>query len=466
MRSKETTARCLQHNQGEDSMSTRKGQRMSTWGNARWYRLLAVMMVSALFLAACGGEESADGEGTTDGGDSDGSGATETDDGSGGTEDAADEAEGEPLTFGILTHQTGGIAAIGIDHVNGIKAGVALATNGTNQIAGRPIEFVVADDASESGEAARVARQMIQQSQPDIVFGFPSSASAMASTQIMIDAQIPEIYCIAATDGLSGIAPTSFRTSRNARQEAQMGVRVVGIEEGQTFAILAPDYEYGQSAAKAWQELLTDQGGEMVGDIVYAPLVAEDYTAAVERVRQVNAEIVVVVTFASTGGPLLWNTIGDAGIADSAEVYTLLPQKSPREAMGPVAEKVKYFAIYDPELPENELNQQFIEEFQSLTETPIDIYAGDCGVAGMLAVKALEETQGDASPDALVCALEGIQGESVKGDYEVRAEDHVFLQSFYEARLNEDLTAELVETFPPEDSAIPVIETDWEPCDS
>jgi branched-chain amino acid transport system substrate-binding protein len=387
------------------------------------------LAASALALGACGDKEESSGGGSS----------------------------GEPIKVAIMTHRSGALAPIGLDKEMGVKAGIAVATNGTNEIAGRPIEFVVPDDQSDPGQAPRIARQTLQQDKPDIVFGFDSSASALASAPIMADAGIPDIYTIAAADELTAFSPTTFRTSRNATQEAKIGAETVGIKNGETFMIVAPDYAYGQSAAKAWERILKEQGGKQLGSTIYAPLDARDYTSAVERVRSQKPDILVVVTFAGTGGPRLFQAIESAKIADSSRVVTLLPQRPTREAMGPIATKVEYFAIYDPKLPQNDLNSRFVEEFKKIAKgTEPDIYAGDAGVGGQLIVEALKKTNGDTDPEKLRTALEGLEAEGLKGRYRVRPEDHTFLFSFYAAKLNDKLEAELVEEYDMEASDIPV----------
>lgn len=376
-------------------------------------------------------------------------GGSNSSSGGGGSDDT--------VVFGIQTHETGALSAVGLDKIYGIEAGVDIATGGTNEVEGKKIEFVIADDGSDPGASPQVARQQIQQDKPNIVFGFDSSSSAVATAPITSDAGIPSIFPIAASDELTGFSEWVFRTSRNATQEAQMGATVAQIDEGESYMILAPDYAYGQSAAAAWDELLTEQGGEALEAPLFAPLEGKDYTSVVERVRNADPDVLVVVTFASASGPLLWQTINNAGIADRSEIVTLMPQAPVREAMGPIARKIRYFAIYDPALPDNKLNDDFVKKFTELSGgTPPDIYAGDSGVAGMMAVKAIEETGGDTSPEALADALSGLQAEALKGPYEVRPEDHTFLQTFYEASLNPDLTAKRIKEFSMEDSVIPV----------
>ena len=236
-----------------------------------------------------------------------------------------------------------------------------------------------------------------------------------------------------------------------------MFAAVARIKQGETFQILAPDLAFGQATAEATEKLLQEEGGKPAGGIIYAPLEAEDYTAAVERVRQRRADKLMVVTFTGPAGARLWQTIGRAGIADDAEIYTLLQQRPVREGMGPIAQKVNFFALYDPELVRSELNDRFIAQFKKLSGGAApDIYAGDAGTAGIIAVEALKKTDGDTDPEKISEALEGMQGEGIRGDFSLRAEDHVFLQPFFEARLDNSFRAHLVRSFPPDAIDVPV----------
>jgi branched-chain amino acid transport system substrate-binding protein len=367
------------------------------------------------------------------------------------------ESDEGPIKFGLLTEKTGPQASLSPDKEFGVKAGVALATNGTNEVAGRKIEFVVGDDRSDVAQAPTVTRRIVQKHDPAIMFGFSVSDAAIATAPIMADAKIPDIYTVSSTIELSNFSDTTFRTSRDSNQEAKMFAAVSKPKAGDTFQILAPDLAFGQATAEATQKLLEEAGAKAAGDIIYAPLEAEDYTSAVERVRQRRADKLMVVTFTGPAGARLWQTIGRAGIADNTEIYTLLQQLPVREGMGPIAQKVNFFALYDPELVDSELNTRFIEEFKKLSGgAPPDIYAGDAGTAGMIAVEALKKTKGDTSPEKISEALEGMEGEGIRGPFTLRAEDHVFLQPFFEARLDKDFRAKLVRTFPPEEIDVPV----------
>ena len=87
---------------------------------------------------------------------------------------------------------------------------------------------------------------------------------------------------------------------------------------------------------------------------------------------------------------------------------------------------------------------------------PIDLFHPDGFTAAQMMVHALQASGDDV--DAMIAALEGWSFESVKGTYEVRAEDHALLQPMFQTKLSgsgDNLTAELVETLSPEDVAPP-----------
>ncbi|MCA9934293.1 MAG: ABC transporter substrate-binding protein, partial [Anaerolineales bacterium] len=64
-----------------------------------------------------------------------------------------------------------------------------------------------------------------------------------------------------------------------------------------------------------------------------------------------------------------------------------------------------------------------------------DLFDADAMNAGILIVNALRATGGDASADALIAAMEGMEFEGPKGTIYIRPEDHVAVQDMYIATL-------------------------------
>lgn len=373
---------------------------------------------------------------------------------------SASSSDDGPIKLGILTERTGALASFGNELMYGVQAGVAQATNGTNEVAGRKIEFVIGDDRSEVGQSAGVARRLIQSEHPALVFGYGVTDAAVLTESIMRDANIPAIYSLSWPKKLS---PLTYRTSRDYAQEAQMAALVADLGRGDRVQLLAPDIAYGKEFAEGFERQLEQTGATAVADPIYAPLVSNDYTSLVQRLKQSDADKLIVAGWAGSSTALLWRSIDRAGLADEMEMFTLLPQRPTRRAMGDVARKIGFWAIYDPDLPLGRRNDDFVRRYREVSggKSP-DIFSGDPGVAGQVAVAALEETRGDTDPEAISEALDDMAGEGVKGPFAVRSEDHLFLHPFFKVSLGPDYRAKLEKAYTKEQSEIPVGATSTE----
>ncbi|MHB1339893.1 MAG: ABC transporter substrate-binding protein, partial [Bellilinea sp.] len=73
-------------------------------------------------------------------------------------------------------------------------------------------------------------------------------------------------------------------------------------------------------------------------------------------------------------------------------------------------------------------NKWLTEKHLEAYGEPPDLFTAG-GMASALALAAaLEKTEGDATGDVMITALEGLQFEGPKGTYFIRPEDHVCLQ--------------------------------------
>ncbi len=66
---------------------------------------------------------------------------------------SAAAASGKPLKIGLITDQSKALQLYGQQEINGFKLGLQYATEGTNTVAGRPIELIVKDDEGNADKA-------------------------------------------------------------------------------------------------------------------------------------------------------------------------------------------------------------------------------------------------------------------------------------------------------------------------
>ena len=68
-----------------------------------------------------------------------------------------------PIKIGVVTTRTGPLDYYGTMQVRGLELGIEYATQGSHQVAGRPIELIIEDDAGDTATAARKARELIEE---------------------------------------------------------------------------------------------------------------------------------------------------------------------------------------------------------------------------------------------------------------------------------------------------------------
>ena len=89
-------------------------------------------------------------------------------------------AAGKPLVIGEMTDNSGVLAIYGPLFERGFEIGLDYVTDGTRTIAGRPIEVVLKDTASNTEKGATLAREAIEKDGAEILLGVPSSPVALA----------------------------------------------------------------------------------------------------------------------------------------------------------------------------------------------------------------------------------------------------------------------------------------------
>ena len=83
--------------------------------------------------------------------------------------------DGEPLKIGLLTDLSAALQNYGRELQNGFTLGLEYATDGTMEIAGRPVEIITRDYANDAELAATQARELIEVEGVEVLVGAPSS---------------------------------------------------------------------------------------------------------------------------------------------------------------------------------------------------------------------------------------------------------------------------------------------------
>jgi branched-chain amino acid transport system substrate-binding protein len=93
------------------------------------------------------------------------------------------------LKVGFITSLSGPVSSLGIPYEKGMKAALAY----KSELAGRKIQVVQLDDASDPSTAARNARKMIEEDKVDIIIGTAGSPGALAIAAVARETKTPLI---------------------------------------------------------------------------------------------------------------------------------------------------------------------------------------------------------------------------------------------------------------------------------
>jgi ABC-type branched-subunit amino acid transport system ATPase component/ABC-type branched-subunit amino acid transport system substrate-binding protein len=371
-----------------------------------------------------------------------------------------------PIKIGVITTRTGPLDYYGTMQVRGLKLGIEYATQGSWEVAGRPLDLVIEDDAGDPTTAARKAREMVEQQGVDILQGGVSSASAVILTGIAEEYRRILVVDPAAADSITGerLNRYVFRTAASVSQDAAAGGRYAIenlTDQARTFCYVAPDYAFGRQSTAAWKRVIEMHGGETLAE-VFVPPETEDFTPYLQRILDTGAEV-LVQSWAGAGYRELFGQMRDMGFFDKMKVTGGLGDREARHALGLDAVGMVGICKYSCILPDSAVNDWLTEEHTARHGEDPDLFTGSGFAAGVAIVEALKRTDGNPDAEALIPVMEGMRFEGPKGTYTFRPEDHQALQSMYIVEMVEDPDPEhswaiphLIREIAPEEAAPPL----------
>ena len=184
--------------------------------------------------------------------------------------------------------------------------------------------------------------------------------------------------------------------------------------------------------------MYTDGAGTFVSaDDIFAPADTTDFTPYMDSVLDAvdGGAQAFIVTWAGGGFVPLLQAAQDAGVLDEIPIAAGFVDNIVMPVFFSNAIGSTSGILYHYTLPDNEINDWLVEHTMEQFETVPDLFDADAMNAAIMVVEALRATGGDASADALIGAMEGLEFEGPKGTIFIRPEDHVAIQDMYVATL-------------------------------
>ncbi|GEL17895.1 substrate-binding protein [Pseudonocardia asaccharolytica] len=199
-----------------------------------------------------------------------------------------EQATGNPR-LGLLTSKSGpgSLFAAATDSL----AALALAeVNAEGGVAGRPVELVVGDDATDPAVGVTEARRLVRLGCRTILVA-TTSATFFAVSEALADAEVLVVQTLMNEGGAHGRLRVQFG-ERPADQLAQAARPMMGAAGGRRWFLAGNDYCWPRSTHAAAKEILPQLGGRLVGER-YVALGTADFAPVVDAIARSGADVVL-----------------------------------------------------------------------------------------------------------------------------------------------------------------------------
>ncbi|MFJ8266744.1 substrate-binding domain-containing protein [Peribacillus asahii] len=363
------------------------------------------------------------------------------------------------IKIGVLASMTGALESYGKQTTRGFELGLDYATDGTREIDGRKIEFIIEDTETKAEVAVQKATKLLEEDQVDFLVGSSSSVDTLAV--VPLAEEYKKIFVVepAVADSITGSEFNKyvFRTARNSSQDAVAGAAAIA-KKGVKIATFAPDNSFGHDGITAFKEAAEKLGATITHE-EFADPAGTDFTSNIQKIINAKPDYLFVV-WAGANSP--WNQIADMKVQDKGiTISTGAPDIAALKTMKPLV-GMKGFSVYYYDLPNNEVNDWLVKEHKDRFNGELpDLFTPGGMSAAISIVEALKKTENSTDSDKLIEAMEGMSFETPKGTMTFRKEDHQALQTLYSIKLENKKGVDypvpvLIRELSPEETAPPI----------
>jgi branched-chain amino acid transport system substrate-binding protein len=320
------------------------------------------------------------------------------------------------------------------------KKGIELAVEEVNAAGGalgRKIEIVSRDDNGNPGDAVRVAEELLSREQVSFLIGtFPSNVG-LAVADFAKQRKVLFIAAEPLTDKIvwdAGNAYT-FRLRTSTYMQTAMLIADAAKLKKKRWAIVYPNYEYGQSATAAFKKLLKEKQPDVEFVVEQAPPLGKIDAGAV---AQALADAKPDAIFSSLFGADLAKFVREGqtrGLFKGVEVFNLLAGEP--EYLDPLKEEAPE-GWYVTGYPWSEIKTPEHTKFLAAYQAKFKDYPRLGSVVGyatvMSAVEVIKKA-GSLDQGKLIAAMSGLKLMTPFGMVEYRAIDHQSTMGAYVGRI-------------------------------
>lgn len=309
--------------------------------------------------------------------------------------------------------------------------------NAAGGVNGRRLEVISRDDNGNPGDAVRVAEELASREQAVLLMGGFASNVGLAVSDFARQRRIVFLAAEPLTDKLVWEAGNryTFRLRASTYMQTAMLIPEAARLRKKRWALVYPNYEYGQAAAAAFRKLLKARQPDVEFVAEQAPPLGKlDAGAVVQALAAAKPDAV----FSALFGPDLAKFVREGntrGLFRGREVVNLLAGEP--EYLDPLKDEtpegwiVTGYPWADIASPEH---RRFLEAYRARWNDYPRL-GSVVGYAALMSVAAALRKAGDTDTEKLVAAFRGLPVETPFGRITYRALDHQSTMGAYVGRL-------------------------------
>jgi branched-chain amino acid transport system substrate-binding protein len=320
------------------------------------------------------------------------------------------------------------------------KRGIELAIeeiNAAGGVLGRKLEFIIRDDGANPGDAVRVAEELVTREGTNLIAGTFLSNVGLAVTEFAGKKQVFFLAAEPLTDKITWQNGNKFtyRLRSSTYMQVAMLMPDIVAAKKKRWALVYPNFEYGQSAVENFKAMLKKQqpDAEIVTEQA-PPLGKVDAGAIAQAIDDAKPDAIFNVLF----GPDLSKFVREGNTRDifknrfvasllSGEPEYLDPLKD-EAPVGWVVTGYPWYAINTPD------HKKFLDAYQK----KFNDYPRLGSVVGYVTVKSMAAgiaKAGATDTAKVVAAFNGLKVDSPFGPFIYRGSDHQATMGAYVGKL-------------------------------
>ena len=298
--------------------------------------------------------------------------------------------------------------------------------NASGGLLGRKVEVVSRDDNGNPGDAVRVAEELVSREKVDLIFGTFLSHIGLAVTDF---AKQRKVFFLAAeplTDKITWQNGNryTYRLRPTTYMQTAMLVPEAAKLKKKRWAIVYPNYEYGQSAAATFKQLLKAAQPDVEFVAEQAPALGRvDAGAVVQALADAKPDAIFNVLFGADLAKFVREGSTRGLFKDRAVVSLLSGEPEyldPLKDEAPEGWIVTGYPWYGIDTPQH---KRFLEAYQKRWNDYPRL-GSIVGYSSMMSVAAGIRKAGSTDTEKLIAAFKGLKVDTPFGAMVYRPEDN------------------------------------------